>query len=414
MADQAKIKKALQDLVKREDLGNKTCCDCSNPNPQWASLSFGIFICLQCAGIHRGFGVHISFVRSISMDTWQDEQFRRMDLGGNKAFKDFISSYMPVEQGGYYADMSTQDKYRCWAATEYKSKLDAMLAGEDWAPKAPDPGSHTGSPALSSSGQGLRKSRTSGRSATIDAIRSQTNSPSLSNNSRSTTPIDQKVANEAYFTSLGQANAARPDSLPPSQGGRYQGFGNTPTPPGSSHPSYGLSSAAAPTLSNFQENPAAALSKGWSLFSAAVTGASKAIAEKATDPALQASVKGYMTEAQKKASIVGSTANQWSKQQFGIDAARSVSDAFGTVKETLGVDRPSHTGYGQVPTSAGLETSALYQDDTDDWFNEHSRAEGRYAPTPTNTTTQRTTETTPAKPAAKTSSSGWDDAWKDF
>lgn len=36
--DQTVAKKILQDLVKREDLGNKICCDCSNPNPQWASL----------------------------------------------------------------------------------------------------------------------------------------------------------------------------------------------------------------------------------------------------------------------------------------------------------------------------------------------------------------------------------------
>jgi hypothetical protein len=40
MADQAAAKRILQDLIKREDLKNKTCIDCSNPNPQWASLRF--------------------------------------------------------------------------------------------------------------------------------------------------------------------------------------------------------------------------------------------------------------------------------------------------------------------------------------------------------------------------------------
>jgi hypothetical protein len=76
--DQAVAKKTLQELVRREDLKNKICADCSNPNPQWASLryvglhprvprpsdhtshsSFAIFLCLQCAGTHRGFGVHV-------------------------------------------------------------------------------------------------------------------------------------------------------------------------------------------------------------------------------------------------------------------------------------------------------------------------------------------------------------------
>jgi len=75
--DQTLARRTLQELIKREDLKNKFCVDCGNLNPQWASLrfapfipfrwpfdrspnlSFAVFICLQCAGIHRGFGVHI-------------------------------------------------------------------------------------------------------------------------------------------------------------------------------------------------------------------------------------------------------------------------------------------------------------------------------------------------------------------
>ena len=40
MTDQAGARKILQELIKRDDLKNKICCDCSNPNPQWASLRF--------------------------------------------------------------------------------------------------------------------------------------------------------------------------------------------------------------------------------------------------------------------------------------------------------------------------------------------------------------------------------------
>ncbi|KAF4620038.1 hypothetical protein D9613_005287 [Agrocybe pediades] len=407
MADQVAAKKILSELSKREDLQNKICADCNNPNPQWASLSF---------------------VRSISMDTWQDEQVKRMQIGGNLAFKEFMKSYQPADQGGYREGASPHDTYHCWAAAQYREKarrLDAALAGRDWSPSAPpanfNSGSRSASPAPSA--QGLRKSRASTRTFTN---RSDSQSPASSfrsSPSASGTPNianDQKSQNEAYFASLGRANDTRSADLPPSQGGRYTGFGNTPNPPQSQNPAFGLSSANAPSLTELQENPVAAISKGWSLFAAAVAGASRVVAEnviqpgveKVTDPNFQASVKGYMTEAQKKAAMVGSTANEWSKHQFGVDVADTVGGVVTTVKDR--VAGPSRAGYGSLsltsPNDTG-ESSGLYDGDDDDLFTEYhgktsNSALSAYDPAPS-TQTKATPE-----PAKKTSD--WDDDWKDF
>ncbi|XP_072940121.1 centaurin-gamma-1A [Epargyreus clarus] len=50
--------------------GNDKCCDCGAQDPDWASLNLGVLICIECSGIHRNLGSHISRVRSLDLDEW--------------------------------------------------------------------------------------------------------------------------------------------------------------------------------------------------------------------------------------------------------------------------------------------------------------------------------------------------------
>ncbi|CDP11026.1 unnamed protein product [Coffea canephora] len=54
--------------ILREIPGNDHCAECRAPDPEWASLNLGILMCIECSGIHRNLGVHISKVRSINLD----------------------------------------------------------------------------------------------------------------------------------------------------------------------------------------------------------------------------------------------------------------------------------------------------------------------------------------------------------
>ena len=71
---------------------NHLCFDCAEPNPEWVSLGFGIYICLDCAGYHRSLGVHITMVRAIRLDSWTAEHSASLEHGGNEAFLHHLHS----------------------------------------------------------------------------------------------------------------------------------------------------------------------------------------------------------------------------------------------------------------------------------------------------------------------------------
>uniref|UniRef100_A0A8C3P3I1 Arf-GAP with GTPase, ANK repeat and PH domain-containing protein 3 n=1 Tax=Chrysemys picta bellii TaxID=8478 RepID=A0A8C3P3I1_CHRPI len=72
---------ALQTV--RTARGNSFCVDCDAPNPDWASLNLGSLMCIECSGIHRNLGTHLSRVRSLDLDDWPGELIMVMTAIGN-------------------------------------------------------------------------------------------------------------------------------------------------------------------------------------------------------------------------------------------------------------------------------------------------------------------------------------------
>jgi ADP-ribosylation factor GTPase-activating protein 1 len=245
-------------------------------------------MCLSCSGVHRGLGVHISFIRSITMDAFKGAELARMAAGGNKPFQDFFNTHASnTKDGRTFEASSIQERYDSEAGDEWKERLSCKVEDREFdksnlpkrLPKKENATTGMGAPLSGrASAAGSRSQTPLGKTRSNDPGFQRSGSPALGTNAMSS----QKAKNESYFAKMGEANAGRPEGVAPNQGGKFSGFGSEPN-----HWKKEDEPGAPPALDDFQKDPVAALTKGFGWLGASVSKVGKTGYEGWVKPGMQ-------------------------------------------------------------------------------------------------------------------------------
>lgn len=196
------------------------------------------------------------------MDAFKAIEIERMRLGGNDGWRRFYEEHEP---GVTWDNGTESERYTGDVGEEWKDRLTAKVEGREYVASEKKPAPIKKTPTNPTT-------KTSRSGTPLSGTASRSESPGQQSQQGGKVKVDDQ-----YFARLGADNASRPDDLPPSQGGKYAGFGSTPAP--------AAQSSSAPTFDDVQKDPVAALTRGFGWFTSTVSKTAKNVNDGYIQPA---------------------------------------------------------------------------------------------------------------------------------
>jgi ADP-ribosylation factor GTPase-activating protein 1 len=222
------------------------------------------------------------------MDAFKNAEIQRMELGGNEPWKAFYDAHpIPVSEGRTFEDSTIKERYDSETGEEWKERLSCKVEGREYV-QGQEKKNNDNNTMRSNTPMSLGGARAGSGSPAASSIRSdgQRGAGAGAGGAGG----GKKEQNEAYFAKLGSDNASRSDNLPPSQGGKFTGFGGgMPAPSASEKRSstfggFGGWGGGGGQFEDLQKDPMGTLTKGFGWFTSTVGKGAKQVNDSYLQP----------------------------------------------------------------------------------------------------------------------------------